>query len=198
MSRMSVTVRRVADPCEGVELVLEELWSPIAAATAAHAGHANGLIVSTAVTASLLPEAPRISVVLSRSSLTHDLVLGSGGFALHLLAAEPLERSLELFRSLGFRSGRDGDKLAGIPWHAGETGAPILEETLAYVEARVAATLDAGDATLVLAEVVAGRRLRDGPHLRIEDVRPRLNEADRARWDERRTEELHRARELRE
>jgi flavin reductase (DIM6/NTAB) family NADH-FMN oxidoreductase RutF len=198
MSRMSVTVRTVAEPSEAVELVLEELWSPIAALTAAHGGRANGLIVSTAVTASLLPEAPRISVVLSRSSLTHDLVLESGGFALHLLAAEPVERSVEVFRSLGFRSGRDGDKLTGIPWRAGETGAPILEDALAYVETRVAATLDAGDATLVLADIVAGRRLRDGPHLRIDEVRRCLTEADWARWDERRTEELHRARQLRE
>jgi len=177
--------------------VLEELWSPIAALTAAHGGRANGLITSTAVTASLIPEAPRISVVLARASLTHELVLGSGAFAVHLLPADAVAPSMEIFRRLGFRSGRDEDKLVGIPWHAGETGAPILEDARAYVEARVAATLDAGDATLVLADVVAGRELREGASLRIEDVRRHLTEADWALWDDRRTDELRRGRELR-
>jgi flavin reductase (DIM6/NTAB) family NADH-FMN oxidoreductase RutF len=187
----------VAESTAGVAFVLEELWSPIAALTAAHEGRANGLITSTAVTASLLPESPRISVVLARSSLSRELVLGAGAFALHLLPAAPLEPSLELFRRLGFRSGRGADKLAGIEWQAGETGAPILDDALAYVEARVAATLDGGDVALVLADVVAGARLREGPALGIEDVRLHLTADDWTAWEVRRAEELRRARELR-
>jgi flavin reductase (DIM6/NTAB) family NADH-FMN oxidoreductase RutF len=58
---------------------------------------------------------------------------------------------------LGFRSGRDVDKLAEIPWRPGATGAPLLGEALAYVEARIARTLDAEDVTVVLADVVGGR-----------------------------------------
>ena len=182
---------------DGVELVLEELWSPIAVLTAAHGGRANGLVTSTGVTASLLPESPRVSVVLARSSLTRELVLGSGAFALHLLPAEPVGRSLEVFRRLGFASGRDVDKLAGIPWHAGETGAPVLEEALGYVEARVAATLDGGDVTVMLADVVAGGGLREGGYLTIDDVRGRLTAEDWTLWETRRDEELRQARELR-
>jgi flavin reductase (DIM6/NTAB) family NADH-FMN oxidoreductase RutF len=180
-----------------MDVVLEELWSPIAALTAAYGGRSNALITSTAVTASLVPESPRVSVVLAHSSLTHDLVLAGGVFALHLLPADPLERSLELFRTLGFRSGRDLDKLGGIPWHEAETGAPILDEALAYVEARVAATLDGGDATVVLAEVVGGRRLRDGRRLTIEDVLRALTADEHAEWAARRAEEVAAARRLR-
>jgi hypothetical protein len=41
-----------------VEWMLERLWAPIVAVSAAHEERANALISSTAVSASLLPEAP--------------------------------------------------------------------------------------------------------------------------------------------
>jgi flavin reductase (DIM6/NTAB) family NADH-FMN oxidoreductase RutF len=179
-----------------VEVVLEELWGPIAALTAAHKGRANGLITSTAVTASLLPEAPRVTVVLARSSLTHDLVRASGVFALHLLAAQAPEPSVELFRRLGLRSGRDGPKLDGVAWQPGTTGAPVLGEALAYVEARVVERLETREIAVVVGEVVAGGRLRDGAVLTIDVVRPRLSDADLAAWETRRQDELRQARDL--
>jgi flavin reductase (DIM6/NTAB) family NADH-FMN oxidoreductase RutF len=179
-----------------LDFVLEELWSPVAALTAAHDGRANGLITTSALTASILPEAPRISVLLAHEHLTHELALASGAFAVHLLPAEPVDPSIEIFRTLGFRSGHRANKLATIPWRQGETGAPVLEEALAYVEARIARTLDADDATVILADVVAAERLRDGRHLTIEDVRARLTDDDWAAWEARRAEEIRRAREL--
>lgn len=176
--------------------MLEELWGPIAALTAAHEGCANGLITSTAVTASLLPEAPRVAVVLVRSSLTHELVRASSAFALHFLAAEPPEASLELFRRLGLRSGRDGPKLDGIAWRPGTTGAPVLEEALSYVEARVAERLETREVAVVVGDIVTGRRLREGAALTIDAVRERLSRDDLAAWAARREEELREAREL--
>ena len=177
--------------------MLEELWSPVAVLTSAHGGRANGLITATAVTATLLPEAPRISVVLARASLTHELVLASGVFALHLLPAEPLDPSLATFRALGFSSGRTADKLAEIPWHSGRSGAPVLDTALAYVEARVSATLAADEVTVVVAVVVTGARLRPGPHLTIEHVRAHLTDEELAAWQARSEEELADARRLR-
>jgi flavin reductase (DIM6/NTAB) family NADH-FMN oxidoreductase RutF len=165
---------------------LDQLWSPPVAVTAAHGGRANGLIASTAVTASLIPESPRLSLVLAKANLTHDLVSECGAFALHLLAATPLERSLELFHTLGMRSGRDGDKLAGIAARPGVTGSPILVEALSYVEARVAAALDGDDATVFLADVVAGSRLREGGHLTIEVVREQMPRDWLDEWAEKR------------
>ena len=181
----------------GPDSVLEELWSPIAALTAAHDRHANGLITSTAVTASLVPESPRIAVLLGREHRTHELVLASGAFAIHLLPADPVGRSLEIFRTLGFRSGRDVDKLAGIPWRPGATGAPLLEDALAHVEGRVVRTLDAEDVTVFLADVVAEARVRAGRHLTIEDVRRHLTPDDWAVWEARLAEEIRQARRLR-
>ena len=66
--------------------LLDQLWAPIVAVTAAHGGRTNGLISSTALNASLVPESPRVSVHLSKRNLTHDLVLDSRALAIHLLA----------------------------------------------------------------------------------------------------------------
>ena len=180
---------------------LERLWSPPVAVTAAHGGRANGLIASTAVSASLLPEAPRVAIVLAKASFTHDLVLASGALAVHLLPATPdsaLERSLEIFRLLGMRSGHDGDKLESVPHRRGVTGSPVLDEALSYVEARVASSSNAGDVTVVVAGVVAGEVLRDGAPLTIDLVQDRLPAQWLREWEERRVHEIAAARLRRE
>lgn len=156
---------------------LAHLWSPLLAITTVHEGRANGQIAVAGVTASILPEAPRAVVELWKANYTHDLVLASRVFALHLLPAAPddaLARSLALIRALGFRSGRDADKMAGVSWRPGETGSPILADALSYIEARVVGTLDAGDMTVFLADVVAGERLREGEPLQWSAARERM------------------------
>lgn len=180
----------------GVGWVLEQLWAPIVGVTAAHKGRTNGLISSTVVTASLLPEAPRIAVQLGKPNLTHELVLGSGAFAVHLLPADG-ESGLALFRALGFRSGREGGKLDAFSTRPGVTGSPILEDAVAYLEARVIATLDVVDLTVVLADVVAGARLQENEFLTIERVRERLPAEWLAEWERRYEEELRETRRLR-
>jgi flavin reductase (DIM6/NTAB) family NADH-FMN oxidoreductase RutF len=181
-------------------VTLERLWSPPTAVTAAYEGRASGLISSTAVSASLLPESPRVVVVLSKANLTHDLVLASGAFALHLLPAAPedaLARALEVFRLLGMRSGHDVEKLDALAHQRGVTGSPLLDDALAYIEARVAASLDVGEVTVVAADVVAAGTLREGESLTIETVRERMPPEWLAEWDERRAQEISAASRLR-
>lgn len=165
---------------------LTHLWSPLLAITTAHEGRANGQIAVSGLTASILPEAPRVLVDLWKANYTHDLVLASRVFALHLLPATPqdmLQRSLELIRLLGFHSGRDADKLSAIPWRPGVTGSPILQDALSYVEARVVGTLDGDDMTVFLADVVAGERLRDGEPLQLRAARERMPQEWLAEYD---------------
>ena len=144
---------------------LAALWSPLLAITTAHEGRTNGQIAVSGLSASILPESPRVLVELWKANYTHDLVLASRIFALHLLPSDPpdaLAASLDLIRGLGFRSGRDGDKLADLSWRPGVTGCPILADALTVVEARVVDTLDGHEMTVFLAGVVAGERLRAG------------------------------------
>jgi flavin reductase (DIM6/NTAB) family NADH-FMN oxidoreductase RutF len=116
--------------------VESELWAPVTAVSAEHDGRASGLICSTAVSASLDPERPRVVLQLRKDNLTHDLALASGRFTLHLLRRE----QQRLFRFLALGTG------------------PPDEETLATADCRITATLDIGTATLVVADVVAQDR----------------------------------------
>jgi len=184
-------------PANPITETLAALWSPVLAITTHHRGRDNGMIATTGVFASLVPEAPRVLVELGKASLTHDLVLASRVFALHLLPATPgdaLATSLSLVRTLGMRSGHEGDKMTGIPARRGETGSPILTQALTYVEARVADTLDAGELTIFLADVTAGGRLRDGEPLTISVVRERLPQEWHSEWAASRERQLTEAR----
>jgi flavin reductase (DIM6/NTAB) family NADH-FMN oxidoreductase RutF len=140
------------------------------AVTTVDDGRANGLISLSAGAAAIVPEAPRVTISLTKYNLTHDMVTSSGVFAMHLLAATPdpaLERSLAIIMELGGRSGRDGDKLAPFATKPGVTGAPILLDALSYVEGRVVGSLDADESTIFLADVVAAERFGTGERLRI-------------------------------
>ena len=155
------------------------------------------MVAGTGVFASLVPEAPRVLVEITKTSLTHDLVLASRVFALHTLPATPddaLKTSLSLVRTLGMRSGHDGDKMAGIAAGAGVTGSPILAETLTYVEARVVGTLDAEELTIFLADVVGGGRHRSGELLTLQKLRENLPKEWLAEWATSRQRQVNEAR----
>src|SRR5262249_13899696 len=131
-------------------------------------GQADAQIAVTAGAASILPERPRLIVQLWKSNRTHDLALAAGAFAVHLLG----EDQLDLVTRLGHRSGHsEPDKLAELEWRAGATGSPILSDCLAYLDCRVAGTLDGGDMTLFLTDVVDGARVREGPPMTMEWLR---------------------------
>jgi flavin reductase (DIM6/NTAB) family NADH-FMN oxidoreductase RutF len=62
----------------------------------------------------------------------------------------------DLAARFGTRSGRDEDKLAGVRWRPGRSGAPILEAALAYFDCELTGSMEAGDHELVLGRVVDG------------------------------------------
>jgi flavin reductase (DIM6/NTAB) family NADH-FMN oxidoreductase RutF len=155
------------------------------------------MVAATGVFASLVPEAPRVLMELTKARLTHDLVLASRVFALHTLPPTPndaLATSLSLVHTLGMRSGHDGDKIAGIATRPGVTGSPILAETLTYVETRVVATLDAEELTILLAGVVGGGRHRSGEPLTLGVLREHLPMEWLAEWAVSRERQINEAR----
>ncbi len=60
----------------------------------------------------------------------------------------------ELAGKLGKSALQHPDKLANITFHPGPNGCPILEDALAWVACEVIHTAEAGDSTLIIAEVV--------------------------------------------
>ncbi|HWC73317.1 MAG TPA: flavin reductase family protein [Gemmatimonadales bacterium] len=131
--------------------LLRNLTSPVVAITAVRRGKENGMISDAAVRASIVPSVPRVSVYIHKFNYSHDMIFETGRFGLHLLHT----KQLDIVRRLGFFSGRDQDKLAGIPHHTGKASVPVLDECFAHFECEVANVMDTGSSTLFLGDVVA-------------------------------------------
>ncbi len=108
--------------------------------TAAHQDRRNGQIVCWVVPATIVPQVPRILVGVGRMTFTRELIEASRSFALNLLGKD----QWPLIAHFGFRSGREIDKFAALPFERGVTGSPILPGTVGYLECRVRTVLDAG------------------------------------------------------
>jgi flavin reductase (DIM6/NTAB) family NADH-FMN oxidoreductase RutF len=145
--------------------LLRNLTSPVVAITSERKGKENGMISDAAVRASIVPSVPRLSVYIHKFNYSHDMIFETGRFGLHLLHT----KQFDLVHRLGFFSGRDQNKLTGIPHHTGETGVPVLNECFAHFECRVANVMDTGSSTLFLGDVVAvGHGAAAGPEPRGE------------------------------
>ena len=131
--------------------LLRYLTSPVVAVTSERGGKRNGMILDSAVRASIVPSVPRLSVYIHKFNFSHDLVFETGRFVVHLLRTD----QIELVHQLGFQSGRTIDKLANLPHHLGTTGAPVLDDCYAHFECRVANVMDTGSSTCFLGDVVA-------------------------------------------
>ena len=131
--------------------LLRNLTSPVVAITSERNGKENGMISDAAVRASIVPSVPRLSVYIHKFNYSHDMIFETGRFGLHLLHTN----QFDVVRRLGFFSGRDQDKLAGIPHHKGKLGVPVLDECFAHFECSVANVMDTGSSTLFLGDVIA-------------------------------------------
>ncbi len=136
-------------PAETYQL-LRSLTSPVVAVTSERNGKENGMILDSAIRASIVPTVPRLSVYIHKFNLSHDLIFETGRFVLHLLHTQ----QFDLIHRLGFASGRDRDKLAGVPHRRGVLGAPVLDDCHSHFECRVANVMDTGSSTLFLGDVV--------------------------------------------
>jgi flavin reductase (DIM6/NTAB) family NADH-FMN oxidoreductase RutF len=131
--------------------LLRNLTSPVVAITSTRGGKENGMISDAAVRASIVPTVPRLSVYIHKFNYSHDMVFETGRFAMHLLHT----KQFDIVHRLGFFSGRDQDKLAGIPHHTGKLGVPVLDECYAHFECSVVNAMDTGSSTLFLGDVMA-------------------------------------------
>lgn len=161
--------------------LLSLFWTPIVAVTAAAGGRRSGQIAVSVHGASIVPDRPRLTVGLWKENLTHDLVVASGAFAVHLLRDD----QDALVWHFGLQSGRDVDKFAGLPHDLGSTGAPLLRDCLGLFECWVVTALDAGDHTIFLGDVLRSQARGDGGPLWWRDLRGRAPEDLLQRWNAR-------------
>ncbi len=118
----------------------------------------NGQIANTVF--QVCSEPPIIAVALNKQNLTNEFVSASKVFTVSILSKDT---PLNFIGGFGFKSGREVDKLKGIGYKLGETGAPIvLDNTLAYLEAKVINQTDVGTHTIFIGEIAAADVLKEG------------------------------------
>lgn len=115
-------------------------------------GKPYGLTATAFTSVSLDP--PLVLVCIDKRSESHPHVLGKRIFAVNLLASGQ-ETLSNRFAVSG------GDKFADLDTNRAFTGAPLLRDTLGYVDCTVVNTVDAGDHTVFIGQVEAAD-IRDG------------------------------------
>jgi flavin reductase (DIM6/NTAB) family NADH-FMN oxidoreductase RutF len=157
-----------------LRLIDREIWL----VTASHDGQRGGLIATFVNQASIVPELPRMLVGIAKQHHTWSLIEANGLFTLHLLdeshldwvwrfglqsSTSPLLREEEpgghcspllLGEGLGVRV---FDKFADMP----------TLDAVAWLTCRVETSMDTGDRTLYLAEVLDGKLEKPTPPLTL-------------------------------
>ena len=95
-------------------------------------GFDNGCIINTACQVTSTPN--RLTIAVNNANFTTEMVEKSGVFNLSVLDETA---PFSIFETFGFRSGRDGSKLAGVEYARSENGLLYLPaHTAAYLSCK--------------------------------------------------------------
>ncbi len=114
-------------------------------------GERMGVTIGSLVSLSLEP--PLVGVSIGKQASCYELLRGSGGFAVSLLADDQ--------EALAQHFARGVPPIAhwsGIATRVSELGPPLLEGAVGWLECRIWAEYDAGDHTLFVGEVLRAER----------------------------------------
>ncbi len=125
--------------------------------SAKHGDHLATGTVNWVTQASFQP--PLVAMGVKRESGLFEAIKGSGRFALSVLGTGQKDIAFAFFKSVE----PEGDTLAGYRFETHTTGAPILVDAPAWVEARTTDIVERGDHAVVIGEVIeAGIRSETG------------------------------------
>ena len=112
-----------------------------------------------------------LGIAVEHEAFTHELITEGGVFTLNLLDRE--DRQIVRKFTKPVEVDADAKTLNGFPFHDGKTGAPILDQAVAFLDCEVRQSVDTGGHTLFLGEIVdcAFQKDEDTPILRMEDTR---------------------------
>lgn len=120
-------------------------------------GQLNAQIANTVF--QITSEPPTVAVSINKQNLTHEFIETSKVFSASVLCQDT---PLPFIGNFGFKTGRETNKLEGINYKIGETGAPvIIDYAVSYLEARVTQELDVGTHTIFIGEVVNAEVIKE-------------------------------------
>jgi flavin reductase (DIM6/NTAB) family NADH-FMN oxidoreductase RutF len=95
-------------------------------------------------------EPPLVVVGVKADSGVHTLIKQSKAFALNVLGKGQQGLAFTFFKP----ATRDGNTISGETFRRGKNGAPILEKTPAFFECKLVDTIERGDHSIMVGEVV--------------------------------------------
>ncbi len=134
------------------------LWAcGVTVVTTAHGGRRAGMTASSFTSISLEP--PLILVCLHKEAGTSLLLQESGGFGVSILGERQDDLSA-LFA--GYTELPAGvERIDTVPTFVADTGAPLLEEAIAWMDCRVFGMHDGATHHVIIGEVLATGRMDD-------------------------------------
>ena len=129
----------------------------------------NGMTLNWATQVSSDPKLLGVSVEIA--AFTHELLSVGRAFSLNIIDRE--DRAIVRKFTKPVEVDLAAHTLNGFPFHDGVTGAPILDQAVAYLDCEVRESVVLGEHTLFIGEIVdAGfQKPEDTPVLRMEDTR---------------------------
>lgn len=113
-----------------------------------------------------------LAVSVEKHAFSHELIVAGGAFTLNVVDREDRAIVRKFTKPVDVDTG--ARTLNGFAYSdAPVTGAPVLDQAVAWVDCRVHDTVDVGDHSLFLGEVVdaAFGKAEETPVLRMEDTR---------------------------
>jgi len=171
--------RPAFDPARFRE-VIGHFTTGVAVVTTRHDGHDHGMTASAVASVSLEP--PMLLVCANMRAPTQAAILASGAFAVNILG--------EGQDAIAQRFARPhADKFAGLAWHRGVLGLPLLDDALARIECELTESVVGGTHRVLLGTV---RDAQVAPGTPLAYYRGRFGRL-RLAADERALEQLRRA-----
>ena len=129
----------------------------------------NGMTLNWVTQLSFDPKL--LGVAVEQGALTHELIAAGKVFTLNIVDRE--DRAIVRKFTKPVEADGAAMTLNGLPFHDGRTGAPILDQAVAYAECEVRREVPTGSHTLFVGEVVdaAFQKPEDTAPLRMEDTR---------------------------
>lgn len=134
---------------ESQQSMLSYFWAPLCAVGSHGPGGPNAQICISVFGASIVPDQPRVMVMLSKANYTCELVRECHTLTVTMLS----EGQLGLFEPLGLKSGRDGNKLGGLDFELTANADPIFTGGVGWLECEVLEEQDLGDAITFLCAI---------------------------------------------
>ncbi|MCU0475203.1 MAG: flavin reductase family protein [Anaerolineae bacterium] len=127
---------------------LAQWASGVTVVTTTHDGQPYGMTASSFSSVSMTP--PLILVCVAHRANLHQHILASGVFGVHILS----DQQTDLGRLFAGQMPDITDRFAAVPHHLGQTGSPIFEHALAWMDCRVHQAVEAGDHTVFIGEIL--------------------------------------------